>query len=169
MNWKPLETFNGRYQVSSNGEVRSLITNRILRPAIDGWGYKRVAMMRDGKLVTQKVHRLVAIAFIPNPGNKPTVNHKNGIKTDNRVDNLEWATQSENFCHALKNGLITLCKEETHYKSRPTIQYTLDMQFVAEWPAASAAARSLGVDPGNILSCLCGKRNKAYGFKWQYK
>lgn len=75
MNWKPLETFHGRYEVSDDGQVRSLITNKTLRPAIDGWGYKRVALMREGKLVTQKIHRLVAQLFISNLECKPQVNH----------------------------------------------------------------------------------------------
>lgn len=153
----------------SNGRVNFMSKERILKPAIDGWGYQRVAMMLNGKLITRKVHRLVAQAFIPNPENKPTVNHKNTIKTDNTVLNLEWATQSENFNHAITHGVINFSKGAKHYKAKITLQYTKDGVLLSEWPTVSSAAKSIGKDPGNIISCLLGKRRIAYGFIWKYK
>lgn len=119
MNEKWLKTdFNENYEVSNLGNVRSLdrLVNHpsggfakkkgcLLKLITDKDGYFNVNLKRNQKTNTKRVHRLVAIAFIPNPENKPQVNHKNGIKNDNRVENLEWATLSENRQHAYDTGL----------------------------------------------------------------
>jgi hypothetical protein len=106
------------YEVSSFGNVRSIdrvvktakqplnLKGKMLKPAIDKKGYKRVAIMVDGKLTTLKVHRIVAKAFIDNVDDKPQVNHIDCIKTNNEVRNLEWVNNSENIQHAFDNGLM---------------------------------------------------------------
>jgi hypothetical protein len=100
-----------RYLISNLGNVASdnyknSGLTKTLKPAKDKKGYLRCALMINGKLVTFKMHRLVAEAFIPNPNNKPQVNHINGIKTDNRAENLEWVSNKENHDHAVQKGLM---------------------------------------------------------------
>ncbi len=127
--WKRIE--NAFYEVSNLGNVKScehdaprtngityFVRERILKPAKDKKGYLRVGLSIDGKLVTCKVHRLVAIHFLDNSFNLPQVNHINGIKADNRIENLEWVNNSENITHAIKLNLVKVpvCPKEKHAK-----------------------------------------------------
>ena len=100
--------YDCKYQVSSLGRVRSFKAGKvkILKPIFDDKGYSYVGIHKNGKQRKVHVHALAAKAFIPNPESKPFVNHINGIKSDNRVENLEWVTPSENIQHAIKTGLI---------------------------------------------------------------
>lgn len=95
--WRDVPGYEGLYQVSNLGRVYSFKTNRYLKMGINSHGYKRAPLLKDDKTQLRNVHRLVALAFIPNPDNKPNVDHINGDKTDNRVTNLKWATQKENI------------------------------------------------------------------------
>ena len=112
--WKDIAGYEGKYQVSNLGRVRSLqyhntkgiVRIGYLKPATDGCGYLRCTLSKNNKLTTFKVHRLVASAFIDNPNNLPQVNHKDGDKQNNNVDNLEWCNNSQNQLHAYANGLI---------------------------------------------------------------
>lgn len=107
MQWKPI-FIDGKstvYEVSNDGFVINLKTKTVLLGSHDKRGYKVVSLWADEKMYSKKVHRLVAEAFIPNPENKPTVNHKDGNKDNNSVTNLEWATHQENIDHAIQTGL----------------------------------------------------------------
>lgn len=117
--WKELYGIDSFYRVSNMGRVKSidrsvnhsrrgikLVKELILKPAVRNKRYNTVTLHIEGKMKSFYLHRLVAMAFIPNPLNKKEVNHKNGIKTDNRIENLEWTTRHENISHAEKNGLL---------------------------------------------------------------
>lgn len=128
-----IEGFEGYYQVSNYGSVRSLdrvikektgktrtIKGLVLKPRINRRGYQNVDLKKQGKRKTVSAHKLVAQAFLSNPDNKPTVNHLNGIKTDNNVNNLEWATHSENLSHAhnirLRKSPVDILSKNYHRK-----------------------------------------------------
>lgn len=105
--WKDIEGYNGIYKISSFGRVKN-VYGRIMKPDKGRNGYLRVTFFDHKRFL---VHRLVATAFIPNPDGKETVNHKNGIKDDNTVSNLEWNTRSENVKHSYLTGLKTVSDE----------------------------------------------------------
>lgn len=102
--WRPIPGYEDIYDISSMGSVYSRKFRKTMALNLERKGYVSVELWKEGKNKRCKVHRLVAITFIPNPDNKRTVNHINSIRSDNRVDNLEWATQSENIIHAFKYG-----------------------------------------------------------------
>ena len=111
--WKPIAGYEGKYEVSNNGDVKSNVgKGRILKPGLDKCGYCIVSLYKNAKGKTCKVHRLVAQAFIPNPENKPQVDHINRDKTDNRLENLRWVSQSEN---QLNTGIMK--NNTTGYKN----------------------------------------------------
>jgi len=131
-NWKDIIGYEGLYMVSDLGNIKTLkreyftgeyyskrvIHEHLLVPALDQKGYLRIGLSKNSKNTTHKVHRIVAIAFIENKSNKPQVNHKNGIKSDNRALNLEWADNSDNQIHAFKHGLNVARKGENHSMSK---------------------------------------------------
>ena len=133
--WLPVLGYDGIYEVSNYGNLRSLNYKRsgkikLLLPAKDKKGYLRTALMKSGIIRTVKIHRIVAIAFIPNPENKPQVNHKDGIKDNNFADNLEWATNKENIIHAYANNLVNVAEGDSH--PRVTISNELLLQIKKE-------------------------------------
>jgi len=110
--WKDIPEFRGYYKVSNIGRIKRIkksgnsYCGRILKERKDRYGYIEYKLMKDGKYYFRKAHRLVGLVFIPNPDNLETINHKNGIKTDNRVENLEWMSREDNARH----GVLVLKK-----------------------------------------------------------
>lgn len=124
--WKDIEGYEGIYKISTMGRVMSLKFNRekIMKNALMN-GREFTSLLKNGKYTRPYISRLVAMAFIPNPEQKEQVNHINGIKTDNRLENLEWSTRSENINHGIKNNLIKHERGEKHSRSILTEQQVL--------------------------------------------
>jgi hypothetical protein len=142
----------GSYLINRSGEIFSLKTNRILKAnSSSNSGYSQVVLRVNGKSETHMVHRLVAKAYLPNPNGLRVVNHLDGSKLNNNVENLEWCTHSDNSRHALENGLSVAPPKWTgkfgaeHNRSVPIYAYDNDGNFLAEYEGINDAARKLGV------------------------
>lgn len=173
--WKDIKGYEGKYQVSNLGRVKSLPRYtghgmrkmRILKYGFNG-GYRQVVLCKNGKMKSQKIHRLVACAFLPNKDDTLVVNHKDGNKENNHVENLEWCTRQENVIHSFKMGLSKVRYGKENKKSIPIYQYTLDGKFIKEWSNSREVTRETKMDYRNINSCCRGKIKTAYGFIWKY-
>ena len=168
-NWKPVYGYEDSYLVSDTGEVRSrtrlirdknYVNRRLLekplKSRIDENGYVSVRLNKDNKSKTCFAHRVVAEAFIPNPGNLPEVNHKSGIKTDNTLSNLEWVSHSENAKHAYRTGL-NRNQKGNHTFAVGVIDNQIGQQFttIKDW----CEARSIKYSTGRNILSGCNKSN----------
>ena len=187
--YKPvtLPIYEKYYMVSNFGNVRSVRSGKILKKNKSVGGYYRVSLSVGGVYKKVSVARLVALAFIPNTLNKPTVNHINEIKTDNRVENLEWATNKEQNVHGTR---LQRVRTHTNYKARkidytvvaakhdyeklaqinskPIIQMDLNGNVINVFKSIKEAAQQTNTNNGKICECAKGGRKSAGGFKWRY-
>lgn len=177
--WKDVVGYEGRYQVSNMGKIRSVhyhrgqsIKERAQRKDKDG--YLCIGLYKNNGGIFKKSHRLVAEAFIPNPDNKPEINHKNGIKTDNRVENLEWVTSSENKKHAFRvlkrkisGSYAVHPKGKDNPNSKPVLQIK-NGNVIAKFDTIINAAKESGAHRSAISKVCNGKRKQAGGFSWRY-
>lgn len=176
--WKDIPGYEGKYQVSNLGRVRSLdriddenhfrkgqiMKAKLLR------GYARVPL-RDGKKQKDyQVHRLVALAFIPNPDNLPQVNHKDQNPGNNCVDNLEWCDAKYNINYGDRNEKVSkkLKGRKCPWACKPVLSYSLDGVFICWFESSSAAGKEVNITPTHITACLKGKQKTAGGFIWKY-
>ena len=176
--WKDIEGYEGLYQVSNEGRVKSLNyrhtgEEQMLKPANNGWGYLQVNLWKNSKHKMYRVHRLVANAFLPNPDKLPQVNHKDECKTNNCVENLEYCTAKYNVNYGTYKARIS--ETMTNGKlSIPVDMFSNQGVFIRQFPSVSEAMRWLQTNASpkasvsHITQCCKNQRNTAYGFKWQY-
>lgn len=188
--WKDIPGYEGLYQVSNLGRVKRFARNtregyrtmkireRYLIPHLNSNGYYRLSISVNKKSKKVYLHQLVAKSFIENPDNKPNVNHKNNIHTDNRVCNLEWVTQSENIQHYWNNyevdghrkaiGIMGKSVLEEHRKRNPVRQIDLNTKnVIATYPSSLEAQRQTGIDNTSIFRVIKGQRITAGGYYWE--
>lgn len=166
MEWRKISEFP-RYSVSDAGEVRNDKTGRKLKPQIVGHGYYRVHLSPGKKRIP--IHRLVADAFIPKIEGKTQINHKNGIKTDNRVDNLEWCTARENCLHRCRKLGFRPPSRLANAASVVACSIAVKcLETGLVYKSIAEAGRSTGINKSNIGSCARGVRRVAGGFHWEY-
>ena len=190
--WKSIKNFEGLYEVSNLGNVKALkrtwrvwnyrgkkyqeMSNKekILSYSISKCNYKQVVLTKQNKKYLKTIHRLVAESFIPNLDNKPCVNHKDGNKLNNNVENLEWCTYSENSKHSWNNNLEKPYWKgkfgKNHNTAKQVNQYDLEGNFIKTWECISDVVRILKIDGGRITKCCQHKKycHSAGGYIWEY-
>ena len=183
--WRDCAVFPNYYSVSSDGRIFSKRNKKCLQPKKSRTGYLRVGLACNGKIKMMAVHRLVALAFIPNPENKPTVNHINEIKTDNRVENLEWATNAEQNIHGTR---LARARVHTDYQAR-NIDYSVvaskhdysrqdmcnrkstavykDGELIGVFDTQKQAADFTNVSKGQVSQCVSGQKKSCKGYTFE--
>jgi hypothetical protein len=174
--WKSISKYENIYEVSNKGRIRSLnryikyswkktikidfIYGRVLKPKKDKDGYLEVNLYLERKIAKMhKIHRIVAKEFIPNPKNKPQINHKNGIKSDNKIENLEWVTGKENVQHAIRKKLYTSNMKKIN-------QFSIENKFIKTFNSINEAKRKTGC---SCVSDACrGNLKTSGGYIWKY-
>jgi hypothetical protein len=175
--WKPIKGYEDLYEVSNTGRVRRIrhkavigktnptLPQREKKPHVNQDGYAMVGLYRGQTQKHIGVHRLVAMAFIPNPENLPQVNHKDEDKTNNHVDNLEWCTNEYNSRYGTRSERIGKANKNGK-KSKPIIGKKDDK--ILQFPSIAEASRTLKIVRENIVAALKGRRKDAGGYIWEY-
>lgn len=181
--WKDIEGYEDRYQVSNFGRVKSLPRThdisrenngsftyhrkeKVLTPRIDKYGYLHVNLYdNEQRMKRHPVHRLVAAAFVPNPENLPTVNHKDEDKMNNCEWNLEWMSVSDNNHHGTRGHRAGLANAR---KRKAVVQLDMDGREVNRFVSLNEASRVTGISLGAIGKCVKGEHQSAGGYRWRY-
>lgn len=177
--WKDIDGYGGAYSVSNFGRVRSneIIINRRAMGSYKRCSFiKKQTVMRKGYLIVTLsfnkkhkqvlVHRLVALAFIPNPNNKPQVNHIDGNKQNNCISNLEWVTDKENMIHASQHGLLNIPEPQN---KKPVLMFDLKGNFIREYESRSAVKKDMNIDTASVYNVTCGKIKQTHGYIFKNK
>lgn len=180
--WKDIENYEGKYQVSNLGRIKSLerdafnqngtvnhhIEEKILVPIVNNGGYLYVNLYKNGKMKNMLVHRLVAMAFIPNPENKPQVNHLDEVKTNNVVENLEWCSAQENANYGTRTARVVQNNKYPKLGDSPIAKSVFCEELNKTFDCITSAGKELGVNSVSISQVCKGKRKTAGGFHWRY-
>lgn len=164
--WKDIKGYEGLYQISNLGNVKSLRKNKILKP-FSNHGYMQVRLYKENNKKDFKIHRLVANAFITNYYCKPEINHIDGNKQNNNVDNLEWCTRKENEQHAVKYGLHNY-EAAIKKTSKKVKAINIKTKEILSFKSLSHASRELKIDCSNICNCCKNKIKSIGGYKFNY-
>ena len=182
--WKDIAEYEGLYQVSNKGRVKSLerkvwnsgnqsyqtIKEKILKPCKNSDGYLLLNLYKDGQRRPYFIHRLVADTFIPNPNEYKEVNHIDENKENNNVSNLEWVTRKENINHGTRNERIAKTLTNRKDRSKPVVGTHKETGLVVKYPSMHEASRQLGIKASNISACCRGykKHSHAGGYTWSF-
>lgn len=181
--WKDIKCYEGHYQVSNLGRVKSLgryrkgrygskvwVNERFMYQNVQKSGYVHIHLSMNHKVRIFKLHRLVAEAFIPNPNNLPQINHKDENKQNNCVDNLEWCDSKYNNNYGTKIERYSKTTTNDKKRSKQVLQYDLDGNLVREWPSLHEIERELGCSRSNVAkSCKSEGHHKVKGFIFRFK
>ena len=181
-NWKDIKGYEGFYQVSNLGRVKSLerdvynyrgtlinhIEEKILASSLDRYGYQCVNLYKNGEGKKMRVHRLVAEAFIPNPENKPMVNHKNEVKSDNFVENLEWCDAQYNINFGTRTARMIKNRKSYKFGNAPSAKPIFCEELNKTFDCAKRVEEELGIWGTSIAKVCKGKAKTAGGFHWKY-
>ena len=186
--WKDIKGYEKMYQISNYGRIKSLSRfinsckqyssigyyskEKIIKQSVSKTGYYICTLCKNGKTRTFKVHRLIAEAFIDNPNNLPIINHKDGNKLNNSIDNMEWCDYSHNNKEAYKQGLkesnLKWIVELNKRKRKKVNQYDLNNNFIKQYKSVHEAENETKAHHVNIIKVCKGQRITAGGYKWRY-
>lgn len=166
--WKSVKGFEGIYEVSDCGRVKG--KKGIMKPTISRTGYLHLTLCKNGKRYSVNIHRLVAETFIPNPNNLPMVNHKDEVKINNCVENLEWCTNTYNVNYGSSPSKISKStkKRFSDRRNHPRSKRVICVETGKEWCCAESAGEEMGIDSSSIVKVCKNKRLSAGGFTWKY-
>ena len=179
--WKDIKGYEGFYQVSDCGRIKSLARDiyyqngivhrtkeKILVPVLDKDGYQYVNLSKNGKRKVMTIHRLVAMAFIPNPENKSQINHKNEVKTNNVVENLEWCEAGYNINYGTRTSRAIQNRRSYKLGDNPSAKPVFCVELNKKFDCAKSAQEELGIDRSCVGRVCRGEQKTAGGFHWRY-
>lgn len=163
--WKDIVGFEGLYKISNEGNILSLLTDKVLSP-YNNKGYLMVRLYKNSKPSSLYVHRLVAQTFVENPNGYVEINHIDENKRNNHYSNLEWCSRVHNYNHGSRNDRIGVASSVN--KLIPVVQLSKEGNIINTFNSINEAGEYLGKNPSHISSCCTGKRKTAFGFVWKY-